>query len=398
MEIVCVPAVYYTFEKGELYSFKKRYTIDNLGNIRGRSEKVLKPRDINFDIKLIDDDGEKRAVIVSRLVLSSFHGDPGPLMHADHIDEEKWYDNSITNLQWLTPQENTKKQRPDIRDPISGIPIMRVDEYGTMIPFVSANSAEMLLGVSRGHIVRSCKTGGKAGGFNWIYDMSRIEQQTLEGEIWKSAIKRDGTEYLPPSNIEVSNLNRIRFIKPIMRIYDIPSLYTPRDIEKKRRYKLGIKNERRCIAELICSTFNGPMPIDCKLVRHIDDNYMNCTPDNLKWGTYQDNYQDALKNGKTSGKNIIIDDKQFTSAKDAAEYLDVSFSLLCGIIRKENKTKFSQKDFMKKIYTTNNKSFRSYANASLEFCGKHTKSMKLVEEGKIEVDYITIKEYNQLSK
>lgn len=51
MEIVCVPAVYYTFEKGELYSFKKRYTVDNLGNIRGRSEKVLKPRDIKFLFK-----------------------------------------------------------------------------------------------------------------------------------------------------------------------------------------------------------------------------------------------------------------------------------------------------------------------------------------------------------
>jgi hypothetical protein len=398
MEYKQAPVVYYTFKTGTFFSFKKRYMTDIWGNIIGRSDKILNPRDITFDIQLTDDDGIKRNLVLARIVLSSFYGDPGPMMHADHINEEKCNDNSLENLQWLTPQENTKKQRPDIRDPISGIPVLRIDENNDEIPFVSANYAEILTGVSRGHIVRSCKTGGKAGGFNWIYDMSKIDQTLLDKEVWKSILKRDGTNYDPSSNIEVSDNNRIRFMIPIMRIFDVPDLITERGVEKKIRPSLTIQNERRCIAELICTTFNGPMPADCKLVRHIDDSYMNCTPDNLRWGTYQDNYQDALKNGKTSGINVIIDDEKFTSAKDAAEYLDISFGLLCGIIRKENKTIFSQKDFMKKIYIVNDKKFCSYVNASLEYCGKHTKSMKLVEEGKITIDYITVKEYNQLLK
>jgi hypothetical protein len=357
----------------------------------------LKPRDISFDIRLTDDDDKQRFVILARLVLSTFRGNPGPMMQADHIDEERWMDNSLKNLQWLTPGENTKKQRPDIRDPISGIPILQIDVVGNETPFVSANSAEMITGVPRGHISRSCRVGGKAGGYDWTYDLSKINQDILPGEIWKPVVRRDGTDYNPSSNIEVSDRNRIRFMTPIMRIYDIPSLYTERDIEKKRRYKMGIQNERRCIAEIVCTTFNGPKPNDCKLVRHLDDVYMNCTPPNLVWGTYPDNYNDALRNGKTSGIKVSVDDIIFDTAADAAAYLGLSFSLLCSVIRKEKRTTFfTTLDFMKKIYVVNNKKFRRYVDASIEYCGHHTKSMKLVDDGKITTQYVSNNEYNQL--
>ena len=357
----------------------------------------MKSRDTTFGIRLTDDDDEQRYVILARLVLSTFRGNPGPMMQADHKDEKKWMDNSLENLQWLTPSENTKKQRPDIRDPISGIPILQIDVNGNEIPFVSANSAEMITGVPRGHISRSCRVGGKAGGYDWTYDLSKINQDILPGEIWKPIVRRDGTDYNPSSNIEVSNHNRIRFMSPIMRIYGISSLYTDRDIEKKRRYKIGIQNERRCIAELVCTTFNGPKPDDCQLVRHLDDVYMNCTPQNLKWGTYPDNYKDALKNGKTSGIKVSVDDIIFDTATDAAAYLGLSFSFLCDVIRNEKRTTFfTTLDFMKKIYVVNNKKFRRYVDASIEYCGHHTKSMKLVDEGKITTQYVSNNEYNQL--
>jgi hypothetical protein len=390
------PAVYYTYEKGEFYSFEKRYTIDTLGNIRGRSNNILKPRDIIFDIQLTDDDDIKRQVRVSRLVLSTFRGNPGPMMQADHIDENKWYDNSLANLQWLTSSENTKKQRPDIRDPISGIPILRVDADGVRTPFVSANSAETLTSVHRGHISRSCRAGGKAGGYDWIYDVSKINQSIIPGEIWKPILRKDGTEYTPSSNIEVSDHNRIRFMTPIMRIYDIPSLSTERDIEKKKRYKLGIQNEKRCVAELVCTTFNGPKPSDCTLVRHINDVYLDCTPQNLRWGTHQDNYADALKNGKTSGIKVVVDDVEFDTAKDAASYLGISFGLLCGIIRREKRTIFTTTDFMKKIYIINDKIFGNYNDASKNYGVCVSTFMKLVKQGDIETREVTMREYKKM--
>jgi hypothetical protein len=65
MEIIEKPAEYYTFETGEYFSFQKRYTIDTHGNIRGRCNKILKPRDIIFDIQLTDDDGKITTQYVS---------------------------------------------------------------------------------------------------------------------------------------------------------------------------------------------------------------------------------------------------------------------------------------------------------------------------------------------
>jgi hypothetical protein len=124
---------------------------------------------------------------------------------------------------------------------------------------------------------------------------------------------------------------------------------------------------------------------------------MNCTPPNLVWGTYPDNYNDALRNGKTSGIKVSVDDIIFDTAADAAAYLGLSFSLLCSVIRKEKRTTFfTTLDFMKKIYVVNNKKFRRYVDASIEYCGHHTKSMKLVDDGKITTQYVSNNEYNQL--
>jgi hypothetical protein len=67
------------------------------------------------------------------------------------------------------------------------------------------------------------------------------------------------------------------------------------------------------------------------------------------------------------------------------------------MIREENRTTFFVSDFAKKVYVVNNKKFKNYPKASIEYCGKHTKSMKLIEDGKITIEYIPINEYNKLS-
>ena len=70
MEIIEKPVEYYTYETGKYFSFKKRYTVDINGNIRGRCDKILKTRDTTFGIRLTDDNDEQIHVILARLVLS----------------------------------------------------------------------------------------------------------------------------------------------------------------------------------------------------------------------------------------------------------------------------------------------------------------------------------------
>jgi hypothetical protein len=52
----------------------------------------------------------------------------------------------------------------------------------------------------------------------------------------------------------------------------------------------------------------GPRPSDKHLGRHLDGNYLNNSPKNLRWGTYKDNAQDSIKHGtfyfsEQGGKN-----------------------------------------------------------------------------------------------
>jgi hypothetical protein len=71
-------------------------------------------------ISLKDDGDELRTIRVNRFILSSFIEDKPPVgYHADHIDEEKPNDNSLTNLQWLSVPENMIKKRTPIRESTS---------------------------------------------------------------------------------------------------------------------------------------------------------------------------------------------------------------------------------------------------------------------------------------
>lgn len=48
---------------------------------------------------------------------------------------------------------------------------------------------------------------------------------------------------------------------------------------------------------LVCTVFNGEKPSSAEVCRHLDDDPSNNTPENLVWGTHQDNAVDALRNG-----------------------------------------------------------------------------------------------------
>lgn len=51
------------------------------------------------------------------------------------------------------------------------------------------------------------------------------------------------------------------------------------------------------IHRLVLWTFGGPTPFPKAVVRHLDGNRENNHIDNLAWGTYKDNLQDALRHG-----------------------------------------------------------------------------------------------------
>ena len=68
---------------------------------------VLKQLD-NKGYKLVNlyKEGRAKKVIVSRLVAETFIDNPGNKPEVNHIDEDK-ENNSVTNLEWVTPKENS---------------------------------------------------------------------------------------------------------------------------------------------------------------------------------------------------------------------------------------------------------------------------------------------------
>lgn len=88
---------------------------------------------------------------------------------------------------------------------------------------------------------------------------------------------------------KVSSLGRLSengFFRPIMSDYRHVFL------------RVGDRCEQVSIIKLILLAFIGPAPEGKPLACHLDDNPENNTLTNAAWGSKQDNYEDALRNGK----------------------------------------------------------------------------------------------------
>jgi hypothetical protein len=96
---------------------------------------------------------------------------------------------------------------------------------------------------------------------------------------------------IPETPLLISNLGRV--FNPTTNRFRKPQVTTPgylNIISGGKDYNIHI---------WVCTLFNGPKPTDGKFVcRHLDDDKSNNVWTNLAWGTYQDNADDAVRNGK----------------------------------------------------------------------------------------------------
>lgn len=88
-------------------NFESRYSISEDGIILNSRGKVLKPsRSDGYHIIVLTDDYGKRVTKgVHRLVAETYIPNPNGHPQVNHIDENK-SNNSVSNLQWCTPQFN----------------------------------------------------------------------------------------------------------------------------------------------------------------------------------------------------------------------------------------------------------------------------------------------------
>jgi NUMOD4 motif len=92
------------------------------------------------------------------------------------------------------------------------------------------------------------------------------------------------------SNYEASNFGQIRRIDPM-------KILVPRT--KKCKVKIRWNNQKVyyiAVGRLVLLAFRRP-PKEKEECRHLDDQQWNNVLDNLKWGSRQENMNDAMRNG-----------------------------------------------------------------------------------------------------
>lgn len=60
------------------------------------------------------------------------------------------------------------------------------------------------------------------------------------------------------------------------------------------------KKVTKSVHRLVCMAFHGMPPNPADQVRHLDGNHANNQPDNLAWGTQEENWQDRRAHGRVA--------------------------------------------------------------------------------------------------
>lgn len=108
--------------------------------------------------------------------------------------------------------------------------------------------------------------------------------------------------------------------------------------------------KRPGVHQLMCRAFHGGPPFEGAQVRHLDGNKRNNTPENLCWGTIQQNAEDRVRHGtsgrgQTNGRAVLTEEHvreirrliaEGSNVDDLAKRFGCSSSAIYYIVRRRN--------------------------------------------------------------
>ena len=156
----------------DIKGFEGLYAVTSCGKVWShKSQKFLSlktDKDGYQIVCLYDAEGNKRYKRVNRLVLETYNPVEGmEKLQANHINEFEKDNNSLNNLNWMTPGENTNYGTRNARAArANGIPI-RCIETGEVYESVSA--ASRAVDISRSCIAQAAMSHKPTKGLHWEY-------------------------------------------------------------------------------------------------------------------------------------------------------------------------------------------------------------------------------------
>ena len=151
------------WKNGEKWTTGFDYWVSNLGHVKNKHGRILKPeiRKGYYSVDLMKD-GKRYKFRVHRLVAEAFVPNPDNLPMVNHKDEDR-LNNIASNLEWCDNTYNS--QYPNDL----GVYCFDLDKH-----FKSASEAAVHTGVCRTSIVKCCNHKlQQAGGMLWCYSKDK---------------------------------------------------------------------------------------------------------------------------------------------------------------------------------------------------------------------------------
>ena len=184
----------YFEENGEVYDYRGLYQVSNEGKVKSLKfgkEKNLKEKKHKSGYLQVDlyKDGKGKMFYIHRLVAHLFieNNDSLNKTQVNHIDEDK-SNNSVENLEWCTPKENTNhgtrnKRTSESLKGENNPNSKQVICINTGIIYPSAMEAERQTGVDHSNIIRCCqgklKSAGKLNGEKLVWKYYEEDKKIL---------------------------------------------------------------------------------------------------------------------------------------------------------------------------------------------------------------------------
>lgn len=162
----------------EIKDYEGLYWVSNLGHIKNKHNKILKPEYSNKDYACIQlrKDSRMKKYRVHRLVAEAFIPNPLGLPEINHVDENK-HNNQVSNLEWCTHIQNMKsytEKHPERNNNEKAVYCFDLDEC-----FKSITEAAIKTKVNRTSILKACRGQlHQAGGKLWCYAKNKDKKFT----------------------------------------------------------------------------------------------------------------------------------------------------------------------------------------------------------------------------
>ena len=287
------PLEYY-YADGSHVKFDK-YTIDISGAVKNNKTSKILRLSQNIAgykcVKVVDNDGKHRGILIGRAIASTFLGIPPTQKHTvDHIDRNPNND-TLENLRWANDiEQKVNRTMPDIYK--SAFIVVKDGVQKTTNEWVEYLKDE------KNHMGRkyTSKMVTKYAQYKQ-HGFSYKKYPDLPGEVWKE-IKGSNTT---SGRWEISDLSRVKWITThAENIFSVDRIGL-----NGGGYPIIWINGKSWLCHILAFMTFFPEEYATKkkdeMILHKDDNKLDFRPYKLRLGTRSENGRDAHSNGKYDG-------------------------------------------------------------------------------------------------